>query len=97
MIYTTPKPHIFHGEKNMVSCRLSQQENSIHGGFPIGFSLINHPFLGIPIYGNSHIIPHIHGFLLLLICSHVFNCPRWDSSAPRPTPWQRRWFVASRG
>ena len=58
MIYTTPQTHIFHGEKNMVSCRLSQHKNSIHGGFPIGFPLINHPFLGIPIYGNSHIMPH---------------------------------------
>ena len=41
---------------------------SLNGGTPkssilIGFSIINHPFWGTPIFGNTHIaIPHFGSF-----------------------------------
>ena len=45
---------------NTLTCYMDVSENS---GTPkssvlIGFSIINHPFWGIPIFGNSHMTPH---------------------------------------
>ncbi len=45
----------------------------------IGFSIINHPFLGTPIFGNHHILVDtcfFYGFFLGLL--QVFNLPQSD-------------------
>ena len=58
-------------------------ENSVtpKSSILIGFSIINHPFWGIPIFGNNHIPkgkPENHGFLksdgfLMVKCVIVFS------------------------
>ena len=48
---------------------------SVNGGTPkssilIGFSIINHPFWGTPIFGNTHVV---HLSCLYLYIDHVFG------------------------
>ena len=71
-------------------------ESSILMGFPI----VNHPFWGSPIYGNTHIPPIIssskpHG--LAAVAAGVPRSPRASSMRPRTTKkgwihWEKWWF-----
>ncbi len=36
--------------------------------FLMGFSIINHPFWGTPIFGNIHIIPYIYIYIYIRVC-----------------------------
>ena len=46
----------------------------------IGFSIINHPFCGTPIFGNIHIHQLNHaGFFVKHICpAWAFQAPSWE-------------------
>ena len=75
-IHNPPNPYISWWKKHGFLQTFPTQ-NSIHGGFPIGFPLINHPFLGIPIYGNSHIMPHEYMAFCCLFFFPCFQLPFW--------------------
>ena len=40
---------------------VSENSGTPKSSILIGFSIINHPFWGIPIFGNTHIIPIFYG------------------------------------
>ena len=64
-------------------------EVSLNGGTPkspilIGFSIINHPFLGTPIFGNTLMITIGYENLTTEVTNPWMDPPRWeknDSSA----------------
>ena len=37
---------------------VSKNSGTTKSSILIGFSIINHPFRGTPIFGNTHIVPH---------------------------------------
>ena len=71
---------------------------SLNGGTPkssilIGFSIINHPFWGTPIFGNTHIVQNIYThwrhrfnvdslsmFVPLMIDTMSFTLPKFDKA-----------------
>ena len=42
---------------------VSRNRGTLKSSILIGFSTINHPFWGTPIFGNSHIYIYIHVFM----------------------------------
>ena len=56
-------------------------------GFPpkssilIGFSILNHPFWGTPIFGNTQIEGHLHFYVMMKVSSaSVQLFVNWDSN-----------------
>ena len=45
---------------------VSKNRGGLKSSILIGFSIINHPFWGIPIFGNTQILPCC--FLGIIIC-----------------------------
>ena len=54
----------------------------------IGFSTINHPFCGAPIFGNTHIYLHLVDFAFLLF----LHIPCDDQIFGSPDRWSRQVF-----
>ena len=56
-------------EKNIISFHcmgVSKNSGTPKSSILIGFSIINHPFWGIPIFGNTHIDCLINGILIIV-------------------------------
>ena len=45
---------------------VSENRGTLKSSILIGFSIINHPFWDIPIFGNSHIFNHIYRLPMVL-------------------------------
>ena len=64
----------------------------------IGFSIINHPFWGTPIFGNTHILTKVSA----KVCRHRSYCGAsiggrlcWPSVTVGPvvTAWAKSWSI----
>ena len=56
-------------KKNIISFHcmgVSKNSDTPKSSILIGFSIINHPFWGIPIFGNTHIDCLINGILIIV-------------------------------
>ena len=64
-------------DSNYLDVDVSENSGTPKSSVLIGFSIINHPFWGTPIFGNTHVIgfqsssPHMHSSDYL-----VQNCPK---------------------
>ena len=58
-IHTVDGSEIQRSPVDMVDMDVSENSGTSKSSILIGFSIINHPFWGTPIFGNTHIISTI--------------------------------------
>ena len=76
---------------------VSKNRGSPKSSILIGFSIINHPFWGTPIFGNTHILIQWSqkkraGIFLLVNCNYLGPGNGYPAPAAVPCPKKHRWI-----